>query len=106
MRYILSDSGGLVLGDDEAIFSDVRERVDVAIGRSDLILLVLEYDRTTELDDTIIRKLRKSGKKVLVIANKADNQARILESYSHLELGLGEVIPTSAINVRGIDQIK
>jgi GTPase len=106
MRYILSDSGGLVLGDDESIFSDVRERVDAAIGRSDVILLVLEYDRTTELDDVIIRKLRKSGKSVIIIANKADNQARILESYGHLELGLGEVIPTSAINSRGMEQVK
>ncbi len=106
MRYIVSDSGGIVIGTDEAIFDDVRSRVDDAISRSDLILFVVEYDRLTELDELIVRKLRKSGKKIIVLANKADNANRALESYEHLSLGLGVVIPVSAIQSRGFGQMR
>lgn len=78
----------------------MRARADYAIEHSDLILLVLEYDRITEFDEFIVKKLRRSKKPVLVIANKADNPKRALEAYNLLELGLGDVIPVSAIQNR------
>jgi GTPase len=101
MSYILADSGGIVQADDETLLSDVRARAHDAIKSSDLILFVLEYDRITEFDDFIARTLRKSGKPVIILANKADNPKRALEAYGHLELWLGEVIPVSAVQNRG-----
>lgn len=106
LRYILSDSGGLVVGNDESILDDVRTRVDEAISQSDLILFVLEFDRMTELDESIVRKLRKSNKKILVLANKADNANRALEAHEHARLGLGPVIPLSAIQSRGFLELR
>ena len=38
---------------------------------------------------------------VIIIANKADNEKRALESYALMELGLGEVIPVSPMQSRG-----
>jgi GTPase len=64
----------------------VRGRVDDAILSSDLILFVLEYDRLTEFDEQVAKKLRRSGKKVILIANKADNAKRALESYELMSL--------------------
>ena len=101
ISYILADSGGIVEADTETLLSDVHDRTDDAIERSDLILFVIEYNRLTEWDDYIIRRLRKSNKTVIVLANKADNQKRALEAYEHLGIGLGEVIPMSAEQNRG-----
>ncbi len=84
----------------------MRSRADAAIESSDLILFVLEYDRVTEFDEHIAKRLRKSGKPILIVANKADNEKRALESYGLLELGLGEVIPTSPMQSRGLHTLQ
>ncbi len=88
ISYILADSGGIVQADDETLLADVRARADSAIESSDIILFVLEYDRITEFDEFIVKKLRRSKKPVIVVANKADNSKRSLEAYNLLELGL------------------
>ena len=104
--YILADSGGIVEADNEALLSDVRTRVDQAIENSDVILFVLEFDRITEFDDHIVKKLRRSKKPVIVVANKADNPKRAMESYGLLELGFPDVIPTSPMQSRGLDELR
>lgn len=60
ISYIIADSGGIVEADDETLLSDVRARVDDAIKSSDVLLFVLEYDRITEWDERVARRLRKS----------------------------------------------
>lgn len=106
ISYILADSGGIVEADNETLLSDVRGRVDDAIENSDIILFVLEYDRVTSFDEHIAQKLRRSGKSVIVVGNKADNAKRALESYALLELGLGDVIPTSPMQSRWLRELK
>jgi GTP-binding protein len=106
ISYTLADSGGIVQADDETLLSDVRERADRAITSSDLILFVLEYDRITEFDEFIVKKLRRSNKPVIVVANKADNPKRALEAFNLLELGLGDIVPVSAIQNRGFRDLK
>ncbi len=106
ISYILADSGGIVEADNETLLSDVRGRVDDAIENSDIIIFVLEYDRVTSFDEHIAQKLRRSGKTVIVVGNKADNSKRAMESYALLELGLGDVIPTSPMQMRGLWDLK
>jgi GTP-binding protein len=60
----------------------------------------------TEWDERVARKLRKSGKPIIVVANKADNPKRDVDAYTLLELGLGEVIPTSPMQSRGLDKLQ
>jgi GTP-binding protein len=106
ISYILADSGGIVQADDETLLADVRARADSAIESSDIILFVLEYDRITEFDEFIVKKLRRSKKPVIVVANKADNSKRSLEAYNLLELGLWDVIPVSAIQSRWFFELR
>lgn len=105
ISYILADSGGIVNADDETLLVDVRARADDAIASSDLILLVLEYDKITEFDEFIVKKLRRANKPVIVVANKVDNAKRALEAYNLLELGLGDVVPVSAVQNRGFMEL-
>lgn len=80
IAYIIADSGGLAFGKNDEILADVRKRVQESVDRSDIILFVLEYDRITDHDAEIAKLLRKSGKKVIVIANKADNPERMRDA--------------------------
>jgi GTP-binding protein len=80
IAYIIADSGGLAFGKNDEILADVRIRVQESVNRSDIILFVLEYDRVTDHDAEIAKMLRKSGKKVIIVANKADNPERMREA--------------------------
>lgn len=106
VSYMMADSGGIVQADNETLLSDVRARANDAINSSDLILFVLEYDRMTEFDEFIVKMLRRSNKPVIVVANKADNPKRALEAFQHMSLGLGDVIPVSAVQTRGFGELK
>jgi GTP-binding protein len=80
MSYILVDSGGLTQGSRDEVLKDVRIRSEHAIRNADIILFVIEYDKFTDLDIEIAHMLRKSGKIVFVLANKADNPMRSMQS--------------------------
>lgn len=67
---------------------------------------MLEYDRLTDFDEQIAKKLRRSGKPIILIANKADNPKRALESYELMQLGFGDIIPTSPVQSRGLHEVK
>lgn len=94
-EWTIADSGGLNLGTQHQILIDVNKRVDECAKQADLILLVVEYSHLTDIDDHIITTLRKTGKPIWIVANKADNTVRENESYQHLSTGF-PVYPVSA----------
>lgn len=106
ISYVLADSGGITIGSDDEILTDIRTRVEESITRSELIIFVLEYDKLTALDEEIAKLLRKSGKKVIVVANKADNIERMNEAYELASLGFDDFVITSTAHDRGIDILK
>ncbi len=106
ISYILADSGGITIGADDEILTDIRNRVQESISRSDLILFVLEYDKMTALDEEIAKLLRKSWKKVIIVANKADNIERMNEAYALAALGFDDFVITSTAHDRGLDILK
>lgn len=84
LTYILSDSGGLDFSTkDDEINVDILERTEKAIWQSDLLIWIIEYDKFTQLDEEILKTLRRlKAKDVIVVANKADNDEMIMEAYS------------------------
>jgi len=95
--FYLVDTGGYVT-DPEQVFDElVREQAEIAIEEADLILHMVDCQvGATDLDEEIARRLQKSGKPVIVIANKADNEAYQLEATQFYRLGLGDPIPVAA----------
>src|SRR6185369_14607641 len=55
----------------------------------------------TDADEAVVRILRKSGKPVILAANKVDDQRAEAEAYGLWNLGLGEPYPVSALHGRG-----
>ncbi len=103
-QWTVADSGGLNFGTQHQILQDVNKRVDECAKQADLILLIVEYDRLTDVDDHIISTLRKTGKPIWIVANKADNSIRANEAYQHLSTGF-PVYPVSASH-RKIDDLE
>ena len=99
--YTLLDTGGLGLapGDTPArIIKASEEQVDFAIAAAEVILFVIDArEGVTALDERIARKLRKSKKHVLLVANKADSgKEKIADISEFHRLGFGEPFYISA----------
>jgi GTP-binding protein len=58
-----------------------------------------------DMDELVAKKLRKSGKPVIVAANKVDNTQRIGLSAEFYSFGLGDVYDISATNGTGTGEI-
>ena len=97
------DTGGLE-DEREGPFSPlVRRQIEQAVSEADAVLLVVDArDGITAADLDIAELLRRQTKPLLLVANKADNQARIAESAQFYELGLGEPFPISAYHGDGV----
>jgi GTP-binding protein len=104
--FSVIDTGGYVHGSDDIFEGEIRKQVEIAIEEATVILFVV--DATTgivDLDETVANLLRKTKKKILVIANKVDNTDRVGMSAEFWSFGLGEVFDLSAANGHGTGEI-
>ncbi len=84
----------------------ISDQVDVAVGEADLLLFVVDVKAgITSADVEVAQMLRKSGRKTILVANKADNQRRELDATEFFELGLGEPLAVSATNGTGVGEV-
>ncbi|HYG51281.1 MAG TPA: ribosome biogenesis GTPase Der, partial [Flavobacteriales bacterium] len=101
-EFTVIDTGGYITGSDDVFESEIRKQVQLAIDEASVIIFVVDVnDGLSDFDKAVAQLLRKSKKKVLLVANKVDNHDKINNSFEFYELGLGEVICISAINGSG-----
>jgi GTP-binding protein len=104
--FTLIDTGGLEISPETSIARGVKVQVETALKEADLVLFLVDAkDGVTPADSEIADELRKTGKKVLLVANKADNQKRETEALEFYELGMGEPLPISAHHGRGVAEL-
>ena len=100
------DTGGIDPSLDTGLPADISAQADIAMQEADLILFVVDAKAgTTSTDQDIADQLRRGGKPVLVVANKADSPKRdddVAESYA---LGAGEVFAVSSAHGRGVAEL-
>jgi GTP-binding protein len=102
--YVIVDTGGLDFG-DAALSQQIEAQVEIAIEESDLILFVVDVADGIVADDReIADRLRRSGRPVLVVANKCDNPQRELEAQAIHELGF-PLIAVSAAHGRNAAEL-
>jgi GTP-binding protein len=108
LTYILADSGGLDYSSaTDEIAVDITERTERSIVESDLLIWTIEYDRFTELDESILRIIQKHKVvNYIVLANKADNESQVMESYSMAGRGELEFFPVSSSHNAGIGDVR
>ena len=107
--YVLLDTGGLGMELEmtpKNIATAAEEQVEFAILAASVILFVVDVrSGITSLDEIVSQKLRRYGKKVLVVANKADREEDEAAADEFVRLGLGDAFPVSAEHGRGIDDL-
>ena len=106
-NFTLIDTGGIEPESDDIILSQMREQANLAISMADVIIFLTDIKQgVTAADSEIAVMLKKSGKPIVLVCNKADNfQKDREEIYEFYNLGLGEPLPISASNAIGIGDV-
>ncbi|MDR0660696.1 MAG: ribosome biogenesis GTPase Der [Prevotellaceae bacterium] len=101
-EFSVIDTGGYATNTDDIFEEEIRKQVNMAIDEADVILFIVDVTTgITDFDDAIAHLLRKSGKKVIVVANKVDNSERIFDSHIFNSFGLGEPFSISSTSGSG-----
>lgn len=96
-RFTLIDTGGLQPGVDQGFAPSIARQVEAAVSEADVLLLVVDArEGLTPVDSEIAGLLRRSGKTVLVAANKVDSGELESLIYPFYQLGFGKPLPVSA----------
>src|SRR6187549_2068378 len=90
-KFSVIDTGGYVRGSDDAFEGAIRNQVELAIEEADIIPFIVDVETgITASDEEVAKILRRSGKKVFLVANKVDNPQRIAQAAEFYSFGLGE----------------
>jgi GTP-binding protein len=105
--YVVIDTGGILFGDEDPLIEQVRVQAQIAIHEADCVLFLVDArEGLNPVDEEIAELLRKSGKRVLLLVNKADNpQQWEAQRAEFFRLGLGEPIPISAIHGHNLAEV-
>ena len=104
-EFILVDTGGWE-SKVEGIDHSVAEQAEIAIEMADAVIFVLDgLVGATNTDEKVVSLLRKSGKPVVLCANKIDGSSSEGEVHALWGLGLGEPYAVSALHGRGTGEL-
>ena len=99
----LIDTPGLEDGTDESLEARMRRQTELAIAEADLSLFVIDSrEGVAPLDEVFGEILRKAGKPVVLIANKAEGRQGDAGTLEAFNLGFGEPVPLSAEHGEGM----
>jgi GTPase len=103
LEFAVIDTAGFERAAPQSLTARMQKQTEAAIASADAVLFLIDARAgLTSADRSFADLVRKSGKPVIVIANKSEGraaQAGVLESY---ELGLGEPVPISAEHGEGL----
>lgn len=107
LHFDVVDTAGFEDAAASTLQGRMRAQTEIAIREADLIFFMVDAKAGLLPDDrTFAEIVRKSGKPVVLVANKAEargSQGGMLEAW---ELGLGEPIPVSAEHGQGLPDLR
>lgn len=99
------DTGGWEI-DVKGLDLAVAEQAETAIEQADAVIFVVDATvGATASDERVVELLRRSGRPVILAANKVDSALLEAEASQLWALGLGAPYPVSALHGRGIGEL-
>ncbi len=108
IKYIIADSWWLDFwSKTDEVSLDIIEKTRESMKSSELLVWVLEYDKFSNLDEKILKVLKKQNfNNYIIVANKADNESFVMESWNISGKWELEFFPVSVSHNSWIDSIK
>lgn len=102
----LFDTAGIGVVDEERVNEHVHEQIANAVTAADVVILVVDVrEGPVALDLEAAEMLRRSGRKIVIAANKADDPKYDRSADAFYEFGLGEPVSVSAKGARKIKEL-
>jgi GTP-binding protein len=102
----LVDTAGLEEAPPESLAGRMREGAGVATEAADVVVFVVDArSGVTPADRHFAQWLRRQGRQVLLVANKAEGRSTRSAVLDAFELGLGEPLAVSAEHGEGISEL-
>ncbi|HML51336.1 MAG TPA: ribosome biogenesis GTPase Der [Propionicimonas sp.] len=99
--FVIVDTGGWA-PDAKGMAAQIAAQAELAISAADAVLFVVDATvGTQDVDEAVVRVLRRSRKPVLLVANKVDDARTEADAAGMWNLGLGEPHAVSALHGRG-----
>ncbi|MFC3164695.1 ribosome biogenesis GTPase Der [Ciceribacter thiooxidans] len=103
LRFTIIDTAGLEESGPETLQGRMWAQTRAAIDEADVSLFVVDAKAgLTPADQTLAEMLRRSGKPVVLVANKSEARGSDGGFYDAFTLGLGEPCPISAEHGQGM----
>ena len=100
--YIVIDTGGLS-GEVEGLDGLMAAQSWLAVEEANIILFMTDaHDGLTPMDSEIAKRLRNTGKTIILVVNKIDGLHAEVVTAEFFALGLGEPQPIAASQGRGV----
>ncbi len=105
-RFTLIDTGGIDPLSEDALLTQMREQAQIAMDMADVICFFTDArDGLTDDDREVANLLRRTRKPVLLVVNKVDYMGLDPHLYEFYELGMGDPIGISSVNMLGFGDL-
>ena len=103
LEFRVIDTAGLEEAEPGSLSDRMRGQTEAAIDEADLVFFLIDARAgVLPADQTFAEEVRRSGKPVLLLANKAEGRSGLDGAYDAFSLGLGDPIPISAEHGEGL----
>ncbi|MBZ0126756.1 MAG: ribosome biogenesis GTPase Der [Rhodocyclales bacterium] len=104
--YLVVDTGGFEPNAKAGILAEMAQQAEAAIAEADMLLFVVDGRAgLTPQDKTIAERLRRTGRPVLLVVNKAEGMDRAMVGAEFHELACGEPLVISAAHGEGVREL-
>ena len=106
LSFRIIDTAGLEEAEEGSLMRRMRHQTEAAIAEADVILFLMDARAgVLPADQPFVELVRRSGKPVVLVANKAEGGAGTAGAYDAFSLGLGEPVAFSAEHGEGIGEL-
>ena len=107
IKFNIVDTAGLEDADSASLEGRMRDQTEQAILEADVTLFLIDARAgVTPLDQSFATMLRRSGKPILLVANKVEGRKGDDGFYDAFSMGFGEPIPISAEHGEGMVDLR
>jgi len=100
--FSVIDTGGYAMRSEDVFEEEIRKQVSLAVDEADVILFMVDAkEGITPMDEEVSQLVRKSHKKVFLVANKVDTFNHADDANEFYSLGLGNIYCISSISGSG-----
>ncbi|CAG0932665.1 MAG: GTPase Der [Rhodocyclaceae bacterium] len=104
--YLVVDTGGFEPNAKEGILAEMAQQAEAAIAEADMLLFVVDGRAgLTAQDKAIAERLRRTGRPLLLVVNKAEGMERAMAGAEFHELACGEPLVISAAHGDGVREL-